>query len=106
MAVRDFSTPIPRIAEAPFRMLAPLRKWERVALKWRALAEGRRAHFHDLYRSGRWKHYYTDQEFLAEMRSAIDIAERWAAIAPLPEEREAVAIEPPAETDPAPAKAA
>jgi uncharacterized repeat protein (TIGR03809 family) len=97
MADRDFSTPIPRLAEVPFRMLAASRKWERVALKWRALAEGRRAHFHDLYRSGRWKHYYTDQEFLAEMRSAVDIAERWAAIAPLPEEREALPQTKPAE---------
>jgi hypothetical protein len=101
MADRDFSTPIPRIAEVPFRMLAPMRKWERIALKWRALAEGRRAHFHDLYRSGRWKHYYTDQEFVAQMRDAIDMADRWAAIAPLPEEREA-----PRQTEPQQPKAA
>lgn len=67
-------------------------KWECVALKWRRLAEQRRAHHLDLYRSGRWKHYYTDEEFLIEMRKAAAIAERWAQIAPLPEERE-----PPAE---------
>jgi uncharacterized repeat protein (TIGR03809 family) len=68
-----------------------MRKWERVALKWRALAEGRRAHQLDLYKSGRWRHYYTDAEFLTEMREAVTIAERWAKIAPLPEEREAAA---------------
>ena len=34
------------------------------AQKWRDLAERRRAHFIDLYRSGRWKHYYTNEEFL------------------------------------------
>jgi uncharacterized repeat protein (TIGR03809 family) len=89
MADREFRTPIPRLAEVPFGMLAATRKWERIALKWRALAEGRRDHHLDLYKSGRWKHYYTDAEFLVEMRQAVTIAERWEAIAPLPEEREA-----------------
>ena len=89
MADREFSCPIPRIAEVPSSMVASARKWERIALKWRVLAERRRAHFHDLYRSERWKHYYTAEEFLTEMREAVAIAERWAAIAPLPEEREA-----------------
>jgi uncharacterized repeat protein (TIGR03809 family) len=97
MADREFRTPTPRVADVPFRLLAPMRKWERVSLKWRALAEGRRAHFHDLYRSGRWKRYYTEEEFVADMRDAIDIAERWAAIAPLPEEREALPQIKPAE---------
>ena len=70
------------------------RKWELVALKWRNLAEQRRAHHVDLYKSGRWKHYYTDEEFVAQMRDANAIALRWALIAPLPEERMA-----PAETE-------
>ena len=67
---------------------------ESVALKWRALAERRRDHHIELYKSGRWRHYYTDQEFLKEMRAAIALAQRWAKIAPLPEEREQ-AEEPP-----------
>jgi uncharacterized repeat protein (TIGR03809 family) len=62
---------------------------EAVALKWRTLAERRRDHHIELYRTGRWRHYYTDQEFLAEMRIAIALARRWARIAPRPEEREA-----------------
>ena len=57
---------------------------EKVALKWRDLAERRRAHFVELYQSGRWKHYYTDIEFLQELRAAIVIAQRWAKIAPKP----------------------
>ena len=69
-------------------------KWERIALKWRVLAEQRRAHHLDLYKSGRWKHYYTDEEFLAEMRKAVAMAERWSQIAPLPEEHD-----PPAEPE-------
>ena len=66
--------------------------WERIALKWRALAEERRDHFLELYTSGRWTHYYTDEEFLAEMSKAVALADRWSRIAPLHE-----AQEPPAE---------
>jgi uncharacterized repeat protein (TIGR03809 family) len=57
---------------------------EEVALKWRALAERRRAHFIELYQSGRWKHYYSEERFLFRMREAIRMTERWAAIAPDP----------------------
>lgn len=64
-------------------------KLEAAALKWRALAERRRDHHIELYRSGRWRHYYTDQQFLIEMRTAIALAQRWATIAPRPEERAA-----------------
>jgi uncharacterized repeat protein (TIGR03809 family) len=66
-------------------------KWERIALKWRSLAEQRRDHHLDLYNSGRWRHYYTNEQFLIEMRQAVAIAERWAKIAPLRHEREAPA---------------
>lgn len=57
------------------------------ALKWRDLAERRQAHFVDLYKSGRWKHYYTDEQFVASMRQAIAAARRWAEIAPRSEDR-------------------
>ena len=82
-----FTCPIPHAAEAPIRMRQPSRNWELVALKWRNLAERRRAHHVDLYKSGRWKLYYTDEEFLTAMRAADAMAKRWASIAPLPEER-------------------
>jgi hypothetical protein len=62
------------------------KRMQLVALKWRDLAERRRAHFIDLYESGRWKHYYTDYEFLEELRQAIAIAQKWARIAPRPGE--------------------
>ncbi len=97
MAAREFTTPVPRLAEVPFRMLPAARSWERIALKWRDIAERRRDHHLDLYKSGRWKHYYTDEEFLIEMRQAVAIADRWAVIAPRPGEREVpAAIEQPA----------
>ena len=56
------------------------------SLKWRELAERRRAHFVELYDTGRWKHYYTDEEFLAGTREAVANADRWARIAPRPGE--------------------
>ncbi len=64
-------------------------KLEAAALKWRALAERRRDHHVELYRTGRWRHYYTDEQFLVELRTAIALAQRWAVIAPRPEERDA-----------------
>ena len=91
MAARDFTSPVPRVSEVPSSMLPAARNWERIALKWRNIAEQRRDHHLDLYKSGRWKHYYTDEEFLVEMRQAVAIAERWAKIAPRPGEREAPA---------------
>ena len=55
---------------------------DKVAQKWRQLAERRRAHFVELFHSGRWKHYYTEERFLLSMREAIRATERWALIAP------------------------
>jgi uncharacterized repeat protein (TIGR03809 family) len=89
MAHREFECPVPRISELPQTMVNATVRLEAIALKWRALAERRRDHHFDLYKSGRWRHYYTDQEFLAELHAAIALAQRWAKIAPRPEEREA-----------------
>jgi uncharacterized repeat protein (TIGR03809 family) len=55
---------------------------DEVAQKWRALADRRCAH--ELYYSGRWKHYYSEGQFLYRMREAIRLSERWAEIAPPP----------------------
>jgi len=57
---------------------------DEVAQKWRLLAERRCAHFFELYYSGRWKHYYSQEQFLYRMREAIRLSERWAEIAPPP----------------------
>jgi len=58
------------------------RPYDRIAAKWRDLADRRREHFADMYRSGRWKHYYTEQEFLLRMREVIRAADTWHRIAP------------------------
>jgi uncharacterized repeat protein (TIGR03809 family) len=55
-----------------------------VAQKWRALAERRRAHFVELYRSGRWQRYYTRDQFAARLRDVMDAADTWAKLAPKP----------------------
>jgi hypothetical protein len=86
MADRQFTCPIPQPAEVPASMRQASINWQRTALRWRDLAERRHAHYLDLYKSGRWTHYYTEDEFRAELGSAIALAERWASIAPRPEE--------------------
>ena len=57
---------------------------DQVALKWRALAERRRAHLIELYQTGRWKRYYSEERFLECIREAVRATERWAEIAPRP----------------------
>ena len=60
--------------------------------KWHALAERRRRHFVELYRSERWRRYYTEEAFLAQMRevdrrtsrSGSKILERIARVAARP----------------------
>jgi len=84
-----------RVAPFPPTVEQARQRMARVALKWRDLAERRRAHFVDLYESGRWKHYYTDQEFVDELRQAVAIAQRWAKIAPKPEELSSKPVEAP-----------
>jgi hypothetical protein len=91
MADRESTCPIPCLAAVPLPMLSAARRWERIALEWRSLAEQRRDQHFDLYTSGRWRHYYTGEEFLAQMRQAAVLAERWSRLAPSPEAREPMA---------------
>ena len=58
------------------------RQFGNVAQKWRGLAEKRRAYYAELYRSGRWKLYYTEDEMLARIREVVGASERWGQIAP------------------------
>jgi len=86
MGDRPFTCPLPRSEAMPEGMKPATMRLQQVAQKWRALAERRRDHFFALYESGRWNRYYTDHEFLEAMRQAIAMADRWAIIAPKPEE--------------------
>jgi uncharacterized repeat protein (TIGR03809 family) len=104
MADRPFTSPIPHPAEVPVPMFQATLKWERIGLKWRELAERRHAHYLDLYKTGRWKRYYTEEEFRAELMAAIELAQRWASIAPRAEERVPTVIEPLVKAEPPPAE--
>jgi len=53
----------------------------KLAQKWSELAGRRRAHFIELYESGRWKHYYSEADFLARMRDVIHAADEWERLA-------------------------
>jgi len=46
----------------------------------RTLAERRRAHFHDLHESGRWKLYYSESEFAALESAAVQAADAVARV--------------------------
>lgn len=59
-------------ARTPFQLLAQ---------RWFDLADRRRLHFVELYDSGRWRHYYTEDQFVAQMREVIRAAEVWARLA-------------------------
>jgi uncharacterized repeat protein (TIGR03809 family) len=50
------------------------------ARKWYALAERRRRHYVELYRSERWRRYFSEEAFLLLMRDAIQNVETWAKI--------------------------
>ncbi len=50
------------------------------ARKWHTLAERRRRHYVELYRSERWRRYFTEEVFLLRMRDVIQNAEAWAKI--------------------------
>lgn len=63
-------------AQIPHRMSAEITQ------KWRDLAERRRAHFIELYDTGRWKRYYTEEQLLARMREAVRLAEIWEQLSP------------------------
>lgn len=54
---------------------------DQIAQRWRDLAERRRSHFVELYQSGRWKHYYSEADFILRMREVVQAAEQWEKLA-------------------------
>jgi uncharacterized repeat protein (TIGR03809 family) len=49
--------------------------------RWRQLAEQRCVHFLELQQTGRWKHYYSEREFLIRLRDAMHLLETWNKLA-------------------------
>ena len=54
---------------------------EQIAQRWCDLAERRRSHFIELYETGRWKHYYTETDFVIRLREVIEAVEQWQKLA-------------------------
>jgi hypothetical protein len=53
----------------------------RASRGWLALVERRKAHLIELFETGRWAHYFTEQELLAELRAVNVARERFANVA-------------------------
>ncbi len=49
--------------------------------RWLELAERRRDYLVELYRSGRWRRYFSEVEFLAVMRGVKAEEEAWRSLA-------------------------
>jgi uncharacterized repeat protein (TIGR03809 family) len=63
------------------------RHFNKIAAKWRDLAEKRRQYFVELHSSGRWRHYYkSEAQFLLRMRAAAMLAEGWEILIPYDEQ--------------------
>jgi hypothetical protein len=54
---------------------------DEITLRWRDLADRRVVYFTELYRSGRWEHYYTKDSFAVRMRDVIRAAKLWRELA-------------------------
>jgi uncharacterized repeat protein (TIGR03809 family) len=49
----------------------------RIVIRWRELAEQRLAHLADLHASGRWRRYYSEATFTADLRDAERAVAAW-----------------------------
>lgn len=58
---------------------------DQIALKWHDLAQRRLDYYTELYRSGRWRHYYTQERFAVRMLDVINAARKWRDLAGLPQ---------------------
>ncbi|UFZ06791.1 TIGR03809 family protein [Bradyrhizobium ontarionense] len=80
-----------------------------LAARWCALAERRLDHLTELFQSGRWRRYYTEQSLLDDIRHAKAAVQAWKALSVEPEAvsivpsqtPSVVAAVPPAPTRPA-----
>ena len=55
---------------------------QELARQWHDLAARRLAYYNELYRSGRWKHYYrTQEQFAVRMLDVIKAAKTFAKLA-------------------------
>ena len=56
-------------------------RFDKIAEKWHALAHRRLAYICELERNGRWKRYYTEDQFTSILREAERATMLWAELA-------------------------
>jgi hypothetical protein len=56
-----------------------------IAQRYLALVERICLHFTELCESGRWKHYYDEEQLLAHARELTALREKWTALAEQPQ---------------------
>ena len=54
---------------------------EQIAAKWHVLAQRRLAHVRELERSGRWRLFYSEEQFGSYLREAERVAAIWRQLA-------------------------
>src|SRR5215470_6382505 len=59
---------------------APYRLPDELAQRWQKLAERRREYFVELYRSGRWRRYFSDGDFRTLIREVIEGVDAWDSV--------------------------
>jgi uncharacterized repeat protein (TIGR03809 family) len=79
-------------------------RYQRALERWRVLAEQRLEHMTVLYESGRWRRYFSEEQFIAVIRETRTAVEAWRRIVPqqervaqmfaMADERSSVATEP------------
>jgi uncharacterized repeat protein (TIGR03809 family) len=56
-------------------------RFDQIAAKWHALAQRRLTYVRELERSGRWRHFYSEEQFGSYLREAERVAAVWRQLA-------------------------
>jgi uncharacterized repeat protein (TIGR03809 family) len=60
-------------------------RYERALERWRVLAERRLEHMTELYETGRWRRYFSEDSFIGIVRETRAAVELWQRLAPEPD---------------------
>jgi uncharacterized repeat protein (TIGR03809 family) len=68
-------------------MTAPFdeQRYQQALERWRVLADRRLEHMTLLYDTGRWRRYFTEEEFLSIIRETKAAADMWRRLVPIAE---------------------
>jgi uncharacterized repeat protein (TIGR03809 family) len=59
----------------------PAQSLDLVIERWRALARNRHAYYLELLQSGRWRHYFNEQQFAERLRDVVASTRAWDGLA-------------------------